>query len=56
MEKGVTHTHGGVLLSHKERKSFAAACTDLEIITPSKGSQTERQTPYDITYTWNLKE
>ena len=28
---------------------------DLEIIILSDLSQTERQIPYDITYTWNLR-
>ena len=28
---------------------------DLEIITLSQVSQKERQTPYSVTYMWNLK-
>ena len=35
--------------------SFAATQVDLEIIILSEVSQRERQTPYDITYMWNLK-
>ena len=34
---------------------FAATQVDLEIIILSEVSQRERQTPYDITYMWNLK-
>ena len=34
---------------------FAAIWMDLEIVTLSEVSQTEkRQTPYDVAYTWNL--
>ena len=34
---------------------FAATWMDLEIVTLSEVSQTEkRQTPYDVAYTWNL--
>ena len=34
---------------------FAATWMDLEIITPNEVSQTEKKTPYAITYMWNLK-
>ena len=34
---------------------FAATRMDLEIIILSEISQTEKEIPYDITYTWNLK-
>ena len=34
---------------------FAAPWTDLEIITRGEASQTERQTPCDIPYVWDLK-
>ena len=34
---------------------FAAAWMELEGIMPSEVSQTERQIPYSITATWNLK-
>ena len=34
---------------------FAATWMQLEIIILSEVSQKERQIPYDITYTWNLK-
>ena len=33
---------------------FAAAWMDLEIITLSEVSQTEKDKYYDITYMWNL--
>ena len=33
----------------------AAAWMELEIITLSEVSQTERQISYDISYVWNLK-
>ena len=46
-----THTHNGILLSHKkERMPFAAMWMDLEIITLSV-----RQIPYDITCMWAPK-
>ena len=50
----VVHVHSGILLSHKKNEimSFAATRMDLEIIILSKP---ERQTPFDITCTWNLK-
>ena len=35
--------------------SFAETWIDLEIIILSEVRQTERQTPYDNTYMWNLK-
>ena len=34
---------------------FAATWMDLEIISLSEVSQTERQISYDITHMWNLK-
>ena len=46
-----THTHNGILLSHKkERMPFAAMWMDLEIITLSV-----RQIPYDTTCMWAPK-
>ena len=35
--------------------TFAATQMQLEILILSKVSQKERQTPYGITYMWNLK-
>ena len=35
--------------------AYAAPRMQLEILTLSEVSQKERQVPYDITYTWNLK-
>ena len=47
--------NGILILSHKKTEimPFVATWMDLEIIILSEVSQ--RQTPYDITYTWNLK-
>ena len=47
----------GILLSHKKNGilSFAATWMNMEDITLSKMSDRERQTLYDITYMWNLK-
>ena len=44
-----THTHNGILLSHKKNEiiPFAATRMDLEITILSEVSQTERQI-YDI--------
>ena len=45
------HTYNGILFSRKnERMPSAATWMDLEIITLSEVSQTERQISYDITY------
>ena len=41
-------------IKKNEIMPFAATWMQLEIITLSK-SERERQIPYDITYTWNLK-
>ena len=48
-----------ILLSckKKERVPFAATWMDLGILTLSEASyNTERQTSYDINFTWNLKK
>ena len=37
------------------KMSFAATWMQLEIIILSGQSERERQTPYNITYMWNLK-
>ena len=52
-KEDVVHIYNGVLLSHKknEIRAFAATWMDLEIFIPNE----VRQIPYDITYTWNLK-
>ena len=35
---------------------FVATWMDLDIITLSEVSQTEKEISYDITYTWNLQK
>ena len=42
-------------IKRNETMPFAATWMDREIIILSEGSQKESQTPYDITYMWNLK-
>ena len=42
-------------IKKKEIMPFAATWMDLEIIILSEVSQTDRETPYDITYMWTLK-
>ena len=54
MDKGgVIHIYNGILFSHKRNEImlFAAIWMDLETIILSE----VRQTPYDLTYKWNLK-
>ena len=47
-----THTHSGILVSHKNEKNllFATTCLNLEDITLSEMSDRERQMLFDITY------
>ena len=56
-KEDVVHVCSGILLSHenKEIMPFAATWMETEIIMLSEVDQTERQTPYDITYMWGLK-
>ena len=43
------------VIKNNEIMPFPATWMDLEIVTLSEVSQTEkRQTPYDVAYTWNL--
>ena len=53
-----THTHNGILLSH-EKEQTNAICSNMGgprgDHTDWSKSDRERQTPYGITYTWNLK-
>ena len=56
MIKNVTHTHG-ILFSHKNGNPAVCDNTDgLEGNMLSKIGQTERQTLYDLTYMWHLKQ
>ena len=53
-----THTHNGILLSHKkECNNTICSYTDRPRDYHPKRSKSEgeRQIPYDICYMWNLK-
>ena len=43
-------------IKKNEIMPFAATWIDLEMITLSEVSQTEKDKYYDITYMWNLKK
>lgn len=49
------HIYNEILLSH-EREQNSATCSNMDgpRDAPAK-SVRERQTPYDLTFTWNLK-
>ena len=51
------HIYNGILLSHKKQwnNAICSNMDQLEIITLKVKKDRERQTPYDITYTWNVK-
>ena len=53
-----THTHRGILLSHKKEWNNAI-CSNMDgpidYHTKWSKSDRERQISYDITYMWNLK-
>ena len=54
-QEDAVRIHNGILLSHKEQNhAMCSNMMELMIIILSKVSQKE-QTPYDITYMWNLK-
>ena len=57
MKKVWLYIHNGILFSHKKNEitPFAAKSMDLEIITLSKISQTEKYKYHDIWYTWNIR-
>ena len=42
---------------HKEQVFYNAICSNMDATwgQHTKWTKSERQTPYDITYTWNLK-
>ena len=54
----VVHPYSGILLSHK-KESNNAICSNRDgprdYHTKGSKSDKERQIPYDIVYTWNLK-
>ena len=58
MDKDVAHIYNGILLSHKKEWNNAI-CSNMDGPRDNHAnwskSDRERQTPYDITYTWNLK-
>ena len=57
MEKeDVVYIHNGILLNHKKKEIMPLAMTWMELgsIMPSKIVR-ERQTPYDFTHVWNLR-
>ena len=57
-KEDVVHIYNGILLSHKEEWNNAI-CSNVDgprdYHTKGSKSERERQIPYDITYTWNLK-
>ena len=53
-----THTHTGILLSHKKEQNNAIwknVYATIDYHTKWSKSEGERQIPYDITYMRNLK-
>ena len=57
-KEDVVHIYNGTLLSHKKEWNNAI-CRNMDeprdYHTKWSKSEEERQIPYDITYTWNLK-
>ena len=52
----MVHIRNGILATKKNKiMPFAATWMDLEIVTLTEVSQTEKGIPHDITYMWNLK-
>jgi len=53
----VAYIHNGILLTHKKEQNNVI-CSNMAGTTDShtkwSKSERERQTPYDITYIWNL--
>ena len=55
-KEDVVHTHSGVLLSHtKESKHAVSSDTDGPRHGHTERSESERKTPQDSTYTWNVR-
>ena len=50
-----THTLIYICIKKNEIVPFTATWMQLEVIILSEVNQKEKQTPYDITYMWNLK-
>ena len=55
-KKSVVHLHNGILHGHKKEGNltFAIAWMDLESIMLSEISQSEKETPHDLSYIYNL--
>ena len=55
-KEDVVHIYNGILLSHKKNEimPFAATWMDLEIITGSEVSQTEKDKYHVISLTWGI--
>ena len=53
-----THTHNGILLSHKKNKfeSLLVRWMNLELVIQSEVSQKEENTYGISTYIWNLEK
>ena len=54
-KENVVHICDGILLSHKKEGNNAICSNENRPKDPYNKSERERQTPYDITYVWNLK-
>ena len=58
-KEDVVYIYNGILLSHKKEWNNAI-CSNMDATrddhTKWSKSERERQIPYDITYTWNLKD
>ena len=57
-KEDVVYTYNGILFSHEKKNEilpFATTWMDLEDIMLIEMSDRERQTLYDTTYMWNLK-
>ena len=57
-KEDVVYTYNGIIFSYFEKNEtlpFAATWMDIEGIMLGEMSDKERQTSYDITWMWNLK-
>ena len=58
MDKDVVHIYNGILLIHKKEQNnaiYSNMDATRDYHTKQSKPERERQTPYDITYMWNLK-